>query len=93
MSDWRISDGTFELGDVEVQHGGTITDARLVWQAHGQLNPARENVMVYPCSYAATHEDLAWLIGPDGARPQPVVRGGPGHVLQRAVLRRRADDD
>jgi homoserine O-acetyltransferase len=66
MSDWRISDGTFELGDVEVQYGGVIRDARLVWQAHGQLNDARDNVVLYPCSYTATHEDLAWLIGPDG---------------------------
>jgi homoserine O-acetyltransferase len=23
-------------------------------------------VIVYPCSYTASHEDLAWLIGPDG---------------------------
>ncbi len=43
-----------------------IRDARLAWQAHGTLNEARDNVIVYPCSYTATHEDLAWLIGPDG---------------------------
>jgi homoserine O-acetyltransferase len=36
-----------------------------VWQAHGTLNDARDNVIVYPCSYTASHEDLAWLIGPD----------------------------
>jgi homoserine O-acetyltransferase len=37
-----------------------------VWQAHGTLNAARDNVIVYPCSYTADHDDLAWLIGPDG---------------------------
>jgi homoserine O-acetyltransferase len=42
-----------------------IRDARLVWQAHGTLNGARDNVIIYPCSYTASHEDLAWLIGPD----------------------------
>jgi homoserine O-acetyltransferase len=37
-----------------------------VWQSHGTLNAARNNVIVYPCSYTASHEDLSWLIGPDG---------------------------
>jgi homoserine acetyltransferase len=32
----------------------------------GTLNDARDNVIVYPCSYTATHDDLAWLIGSDG---------------------------
>ena len=54
------------LGDVEAERGGVISDARLVWQSHGTLNQSRDNVIVYPCSYTATHEDLAWLIGPDG---------------------------
>ncbi len=64
--DWPVSDGVFDLGDLEVERGGVIAGAKLVWQAHGTLNEARDNVIVYPCSYTATHEDLAWLIGPDG---------------------------
>jgi homoserine O-acetyltransferase len=64
--DWPVSDGELSLGDLEVQRGGVIRDARLMWQTHGTLNAARDNVIVYPCSYTATHEDLAWLIGPDG---------------------------
>ncbi|HEY3752356.1 MAG TPA: alpha/beta fold hydrolase [Pseudonocardiaceae bacterium] len=63
---WPITDGVFDLGDTQVERGGTIKDAKLTWQAHGTLNAARDNVIVYPCSYTATHEDLAWLIGPDG---------------------------
>jgi homoserine O-acetyltransferase/O-succinyltransferase len=55
-----------ELGDLPVERGGVIGDARLAWQAHGTLNAARDNVIVYPCSYGADHEELAWLIGPDG---------------------------
>jgi len=65
-NDWPIEDGEFSLGDFEVERGGAIADARLAWQSHGTLNASRDNVIVYPCSYTATHEDLAWLIGPDG---------------------------
>ncbi len=63
---WPVQDGVLELGDLPVERGGVIRDARLAWQAHGTLNAARDNVIVYPCSYTADHEELAWLIGPDG---------------------------
>jgi homoserine O-acetyltransferase len=63
---WPAEEGVFPLGDLEVQRGGVIRDARLVYQTHGTLNAARDNVIVYPCSYTAQHTDLAWLIGPDG---------------------------
>ncbi len=63
---WPVDEGVFALGDLPVEHGGTITDARLAWQTHGTLNEARDNVVLYPCSYTANHTDLAWLIGPDG---------------------------
>ncbi|HWF79446.1 MAG TPA: alpha/beta fold hydrolase [Streptosporangiaceae bacterium] len=63
---WPVEDGVLSLGDFEVERGGVISDARLVWQSHGTLNQSRDNVIVYPCSYCATHEELAWLIGPDG---------------------------
>jgi homoserine O-acetyltransferase len=66
MSQWPVTEGRFLLGDTTVQRGGVIRAAELAWQAHGTLNAARDNVIVYPCSYTATHEDLAWLIGPDG---------------------------
>ena len=63
---WPVTTGVLELGDLDVERGGTIRDARLAWQAHGTLNGARDNVIVYPCSYTATSDDLSWLIGPDG---------------------------
>jgi homoserine O-acetyltransferase len=63
---WNVEDGVFQLGDLEAERGGVIRDAKLVWQAHGTLNESRSNVIVYPCSYTATHTDLSWLIGPDG---------------------------
>ncbi len=63
---WPVTAGRFALGDLPVELGGTIRDASLAWQAHGTLNAARDNVIVYPCSYGATSDELAWLIGPDG---------------------------
>lgn len=63
---WPTAAGTYPLGDLEVERGGVIRDARLGWATHGTLNSARDNVVVYPCSYGATHDDLVWLIGPDG---------------------------
>ena len=62
---WQVCDGVLELGDLAVERGGTIRDARLAWQSHGTLNAAGDNAIVYPCSYTADHDDLAWLIGPD----------------------------
>jgi homoserine O-acetyltransferase/O-succinyltransferase len=64
-SGWPVQDGVLKLGDLPVERGGVIGDARLVWQAHGTLNAARDNAIVYPCSYIASHADLTWLIGPD----------------------------
>src|SRR5215468_2915476 len=64
--DWPVDNGVLNLGNLPVERGGVIADARLVWQSHGTLNAARDNVIVYPCSYTATHDDLTWLIGPDG---------------------------
>ncbi len=66
MSAWPVQEGVFELGDVAAERGGTIRGARLAWQTHGTLNAERDNVILYPCSYTATHETQRWLIGPDG---------------------------
>ena len=63
---WAQQGGTFSLGDLPVEKGGTIRDAKIVWQTHGTLNAARDNVILYPCSYTAQHPDMAWLIGPEG---------------------------
>jgi len=63
--DWPQRSGEFRLDDFRVQSGEVIYDARLVWKAHGTLSAARDNVVLYPCSYGAKHEDMEWLIGPD----------------------------
>lgn len=63
---WPTQSGTYRLGDLPVQHGGVIRDARIVWRSHGTLNAARDNVILYPCSYTAQHPGMEFLIGPDG---------------------------
>ncbi|MBV9052706.1 MAG: homoserine acetyltransferase, partial [Hyphomicrobiales bacterium] len=57
--------GEFKLGDFPAEKGGVIADAKLVWQSHGTLSPARDNLILYPSSYSAQHQDMNWLIGED----------------------------
>ncbi|MET9312120.1 alpha/beta fold hydrolase [Kribbella sp. NPDC003505] len=61
-----MTTGVFALGDLPVERGGVIRDAKLSWRTYGTLSPARDNVVVYPCSYGATHQTQDWLIGRDG---------------------------
>ncbi len=63
---WPTAQGVYRLGDMPVQKGGAIRDAKIVWKTHGTLNAARDNVILYPCSYSAQHPGMEFLIGPDG---------------------------
>lgn len=63
---WPVADSVFRLGDLPVQSGGTIRDARLVWRSHGTLSAGKDNAILYPTSYSAQHTDTEWLIGPEG---------------------------
>ena len=63
---WPTQQGAFVLGDLNLQSGAVLADARLSWKAHGTLTSARDNVVLYPTSYGAQHPDLEWLIGPEG---------------------------
>ena len=62
---WKQETGEFKLGDFSAEKGGTINDAKLVWQSHGRLNAARDNLVLYPSRYSAQHQDMSWLIGED----------------------------
>jgi homoserine O-acetyltransferase len=52
-----------ELGDIALQSGSILHNAKLAYKTYGTLNAARDNVIVYPTSFAATHSDAEWLIG------------------------------
>ena len=57
---------TSHLGDFPLQSGEVLRGAKIVWKSYGTLNAARDNVILYPCSYGANHSTMEWLIGPDG---------------------------
>jgi homoserine O-acetyltransferase/O-succinyltransferase len=57
----RVCD--FLLGDVPLQSGRVLLQARLSYATFGQLNPARDNTVLYPTHYTGTHVDNARLIG------------------------------
>ena len=66
MTDWPREAGSFALGDFTAEKGGVIRNAQIGWERHGELNAARDNLVLYPSSYGAQHADMAWLIRPDG---------------------------
>lgn len=57
----------FELGDVPLQSGVTLPNARLVYKTHGKLNTARDNAVLFPTFYAGQHSDNEAMIGPGRA--------------------------
>ena len=58
----KTSEGVFECGDLSLQRGGTLKNARIVYKTYGTLSPKRDNVIVYPTSYGAQHTDIEWLV-------------------------------
>jgi len=63
MPDDNPLEGRSELGDVELQSGTMLPDAHLGFAAYGELNDARDNVIVYPTWYTGTHHNNAPFIG------------------------------
>jgi homoserine O-acetyltransferase len=61
------TEAVFECGDVSLQRGGTLKDARIVYKTFGTLSARHDNVIVYPTSYSAHHTDIEWLVGPGHA--------------------------
>ncbi len=53
----------FECGDIQLQRGATLREAKLAYQTYGTLNAAKDNAIVYPTWYSGQHYDNEWLIG------------------------------
>jgi homoserine O-acetyltransferase len=60
-----MSEATFSCGDVPLQRGGVLRDARIVYKTFGTLSPRKDNAIVYPTSYSAQHSDIEWLVSPE----------------------------
>lgn len=56
-----------DLGDLRLQSGATIRGCQMAYKTFGTLNPAKDNVVVYPTWYSGQHYENEWLIGPDMA--------------------------
>ena len=59
MVDYEV----FDLGDVRLQMGATLRDAKLAYKTYGTLDQDRSNAIVYPTWYSGQHYDNEWLIG------------------------------
>jgi homoserine O-acetyltransferase/O-succinyltransferase len=53
----------FDLGDVRLQQGATLRDAKLAYKTYGTLAEDKGNAIVYPTWYSGQHEENEWLIG------------------------------
>jgi len=53
----------FELGDFELQSGQVLEAARLAYVTRGELNRARDNVVVFPTYYTGRHHDNLRMVG------------------------------
>ena len=45
----------FDLGDFTLQSGVTLSNARLAYKTYGELNAAKDNVVVLPTFYTGNH--------------------------------------
>jgi len=61
------TDAVFELGDHELELGGTLPTARIGYRTHGTLAPARDNAILFPHMYSGTPASLDPWIGADRA--------------------------
>jgi homoserine O-acetyltransferase len=57
----------FVIDDFRTESGVTLPKARIVYGTYGQLNAARDNVVLLPSHYMANHHGYEWLIGADRA--------------------------
>ncbi len=63
MSDYEV----FEPGDVVLQSGLTLRQAKLAYKTYGTLAPSADNVVVMPTFYGSQHTENEAMIGPGRA--------------------------
>jgi len=57
----------FEAGGVTLQGGAVFPQLALAYKTYGTLNATKDNVILYPTSFAAQHTDIEWLVQAGGA--------------------------
>ena len=51
MTDYEV----FELGDIDLQSGLKLPNARLAYKTYGELNAKKDNAIVFPTFYSSNH--------------------------------------
>ena len=59
MPDYEV----FELGDVQLQSGVTLRNAKLAYKTYGTISASRDNVILMPTFYGGQHSDTEALMG------------------------------
>lgn len=54
---------TYDLGNVLLQSGMTLRNAKIAYKTYGELNSSRSNAIVYPSWYSSHISENEWLIG------------------------------
>jgi homoserine acetyltransferase len=57
----------YPLGDVVLQSGATLWQAKVAYTTYGTLNGARDNVVLIPTFYAGHHTDVELMMSPGRA--------------------------
>jgi homoserine O-acetyltransferase/O-succinyltransferase len=57
---------TFKLGDVRLESGATLPDAKLLYVTAGRLDAARGNAVLVPSYAGGNHHGYDFLLGPGG---------------------------
>lgn len=63
MQEKVLSHEVFDCGNVPLQSGQILRNARLAFKTYGTLSPAKDNAIVYPTWYSGQHTENEWLIG------------------------------
>ena len=53
----------FDLGDIKLQAGATLKNAKLAYKTFGTLNADKSNVILYPTWFTGFVSDNEWLVG------------------------------
>ena len=63
----RAEHHEFTIENFRTESGTVLPRATIVYGTYGRLNAARDNVVLLPSHYMATHHGYEWLIGPGRA--------------------------
>ena len=63
----RAEHYSFTITDFRTESGAVLPTATVVYGTYGRLNAARDNAILLPSHYMATHHGYEWLIGPGKA--------------------------